>query len=205
MLQGEWRLAEELFAELEGEVAGQPATQAPSDSSSGCNPWGAQGSATEMLASYAHAFRGDGGAGSAASSEGGSLGAQPSHLGLGLSERTAIFNPLEPYGMLPSSLTEQVRPLRHVLTNQSPPVLKVALLLHGNVESLERPPHLLTRPASCRIMYRFWCNHLLVLNEAPHRLLRLRDSILYVHQNDHIIHLFPYYVTEYEIADLFCV
>ena len=84
------------------------------ESAVGCNPWGAQGSATDMLASYAHAFRGDHDSGAHpdgmspdSSREESQLSAQLSRLGLGLSERTGIFNPLEPYGMLPSSLTEQ--------------------------------------------------------------------------------------------------
>lgn len=115
-IQGEWRLAEELFAELEGEVAGQPLAVVGAEAAGGCNPWGAQGSATDMLASYAHAFRGDDASGAkldgdagGAAPEDSTLSAQLSQLGLGLSDRTAIFNPLEPYGMLPSSLTEQVR------------------------------------------------------------------------------------------------
>ena len=112
-MQGEWRLAEELFAELEGDAAGQSSVQ-DGESAVGCNPWGAQGSASDMLASYAHAFRGDDASGAlpdsmslGASPEESLVSAQLSQRGLGLSDRPGTFNPLEPYGMLPSSLTEQ--------------------------------------------------------------------------------------------------
>lgn len=89
-----------------------------SDPVGNINPWGAQGSATDMLASYARAFRSDDSSSAQLDSLSGgtsleesNLSVQLSQLGLGLSDRTATFNPLEPYGMLPSSLTEQVSPL----------------------------------------------------------------------------------------------
>ena len=82
------------------------------------NPWGGdRGTAREMLASFSRTFRDDGGtSGAAALDVGGadesSLSAQLSQMGLGLSDSSASsgrpFDPLQPYGLLPSSLTQQV-------------------------------------------------------------------------------------------------
>ncbi len=125
-VQGQWRLAEELFAELEAEVVscclpltdGHAALQTATASS---NPWGSdQGTAREMLASFSRTFRDGGdaagmGAADAGSADESSLSAQLSQMGLGLSDSSAShgrpFDPLQPYGLLPSSLTQQVWPL----------------------------------------------------------------------------------------------
>ncbi len=81
------------------------------------NPWGGdRGTAREMLASFSRTFRDDGAAGAAAADAGSadesSLSAQLSQMGLGLSDSSASsgrpFDPLQPYGLLPSSLTQQV-------------------------------------------------------------------------------------------------
>ena len=121
-MQGQWRLAEELFAELEAEVVssclplgdGSAGLDSASNSS---NPWGGdQGTAREMLASFSHTFRCDGdavgtGPAAAGAADESSLSAQLSQMGLGLSDSSASlgrpFDPLQPYGLLPSSLTQQ--------------------------------------------------------------------------------------------------
>ena len=87
------------------------------------NPWGSdQGTAREMLASFSRTFR-DGGDAAAAgqadcgAADEGSLSEQLSQMGLGLSDSSASlgrpFDPLQPYGLLPSSLTQQVGRLCH--------------------------------------------------------------------------------------------
>ena len=125
-VQGQWRLAEELFAELEAEIVsccppvvdGHASLQ---QAAVGSNPWGSdQGTAREMLASFSRTFRCHGDAAGTAPADGGSadesgLSAQLSQMGLGLSDSSAShgrpFDPLQPYGLLPSSLTQQVWPV----------------------------------------------------------------------------------------------
>ena len=112
-----------MFVELEAEVASDCQQRVDVNgafeqaTATLSNPWGgARGTAREMLASFSRTFRDDGGAGGAApdagSADESSLSAQLSQMGLGLSDSSASagrpFDPLQPYGLLPSSLTQQV-------------------------------------------------------------------------------------------------
>ena len=161
-VQGQWRLAEELFAELEAEVVSccLPLTDGhaglqPAAASS--NPWGSeQGTAREMLASFSRTFRDNGdaaglGPADAGSSDESSLSAQLSQMGLGLSDSSALhgrpFDPLQPYGLLPSSLTQQVQPLTtQLLSVCSGIVIGFLYSVVFAVQALHRPAawHLLT-------------------------------------------------------------
>jgi hypothetical protein len=113
-LQGKWQLAESVFEELEAEALGRqppsggaPAAQLGGQQAAelatppGGNLWTAAELSGALPAGLGSDFSGggsgSGGAGSTASSPVPIAGA-------------ADFNPLEPYGLLPTTLAEQVRP-----------------------------------------------------------------------------------------------